>query len=148
YEMAGGGRGGLAVDRQDGSELTLADRVARHLTTSLATVRTAGHNARKLLKDFVASRQKAAAEPGHLYLWPADQPEARALADLLTLHGLHVVELSRPAELAAQPLAGPRENGPHRFAEGTFALTTAQPLGALAEVLLAREAPITPAFLE
>ncbi|HYL06290.1 MAG TPA: M14 family metallopeptidase, partial [Thermoanaerobaculia bacterium] len=39
YEMAGGGRGGLAIDRADGTLLTLADRVGRHLTTSLATVR-------------------------------------------------------------------------------------------------------------
>src|SRR4029077_6228943 len=36
YEMAGGGRGGLAVDRADGTLLTLADRVGRHLTPSAA----------------------------------------------------------------------------------------------------------------
>ena len=41
YEMAGGGRAGLALTLPDGTVLTLADRVARHLTTSLATVRTA-----------------------------------------------------------------------------------------------------------
>ncbi|HEX6201700.1 MAG TPA: M14 metallopeptidase family protein, partial [Thermoanaerobaculia bacterium] len=41
YEMAGGGRAGLALARPDGSVLTLADRVARHLVASLATVETA-----------------------------------------------------------------------------------------------------------
>src|ERR1700724_3215681 len=58
YEMAGGGRGGLAVDRADGTLLTLADRIGRHLTTSLATVRTAGRNAHRLLQDFVTTRLK------------------------------------------------------------------------------------------
>ncbi len=81
YEMAGGGRAGQAIALTDGSVLTLADRVARHLTTSLTTVRTASRNSRKMLEDFVANRAKAAAEPVRTYLWEADQQEARSLAE-------------------------------------------------------------------
>ena len=55
----------------DGSVLTLADRVARHLTTSLSTVRTASRNARRLLEDYVAGRSHAAAY-SRVYLWPGD----------------------------------------------------------------------------
>src|SRR6202035_4496291 len=56
YEMAGGGRGGLALTLPDGTLLTLADRVAHHLTTSLAPLRTAAANGRRLLADFTAHR--------------------------------------------------------------------------------------------
>jgi Zinc carboxypeptidase len=147
YEMAGGGRGGLAVHPQDGTELTLADRIARHLTTSLATVRTASRNARKLMQDFVATRLRAEEGPGQVYLWLADQPEARSLADLLTLHGVRVGELAQSTELAVQPVFGPHAAGQRRFPAGTFAVSTAQPLGALVQALLAREAPMSDTFL-
>jgi Zinc carboxypeptidase len=148
YEMAGGGRGGLAVDRADGTLLTLADRVGRHLTTSLATVRTAGGHAHRLLQDFVATRLKAAEGSGRVYLWPADQPEAHALADLLALHGARVEQLAKPAEIDAQPLLGGREERQHRFPAGTFAVSTAQPLGALVQALLDREAAMAHGFVE
>jgi hypothetical protein len=148
YEMAGGGRGGLAIDRADGTTLTLADRVGRHLTTSLATVRTAGRNARQLLADYVATRLKAAEGPARVYLWPADQPEARALADLLLLHGVRVQQLTRAAEINAQPLVGGKEENTRRFPAGTFAVSTAQPLGPLVSALLDRDAPMGQSFLE
>jgi Zinc carboxypeptidase len=148
YEMAGGGRGGLAVDRADGTLLTLADRVGRHLTTSLATVQTAGRHARRLLQDFVATRLKAAESSGRVYLWPADQPEAQALADLLELHGARVEQLAKAAELNAQPLLGGKEERPHRFPAGTYAVSTAQPLGALVQALLDREATMAQSFVE
>jgi hypothetical protein len=148
FEMAGGGRGGVAIDRADGTLLTLADRVGRHLTTSLATVATAGRNAHRLLADFAATRLKAAESSARTYLWPADQPEARALADLLLLHGVRVQQLAQAAEVAAQPLVGGREEKVHRFAAGTFAVSTAQPLGALAQALLDREAPMAQSFIE
>jgi hypothetical protein len=146
YEMAGGGRGGLSVDLADGSVLTLADRVARHLTTSLTTVRTAAKNARRLMEDFVAGRVKAAADP-RTYLWAADQQEARALADLLAFHGVRVTELNREAELTARKLTGGQE-APHRFAAGTYAVSTTQPLGNLIEALLELDSPMAGNFLE
>ncbi|HEV3458623.1 MAG TPA: M14 family metallopeptidase [Thermoanaerobaculia bacterium] len=148
YEMAGGGRGGLAIDRADGTLLTLADRVGRHLTSSLATVRTAGRNARQLLADYVTTRLRASEGPGRVHLWPADQPEARALADLLLLHGVRVQQLAKAAEINAQPLLGGREENAHRFPAGTFAVSTAQPLGALVAALLDRDAPMAQSFLE
>src|SRR5206468_13076809 len=62
YEMAGGGHAGVALTLPDGSELTLADRVAHHLTTSLATFRTAAGNAHRLLADFAANRAGSAGD--------------------------------------------------------------------------------------
>jgi hypothetical protein len=148
YEMAGGGRGGLAILRPDGTTLTLADRVGRHLTTSIATIRTAERNGHRLMQDYVATRLKAATEPARWFLWPADQPEAQALADLLQLHGARVSQLEKAAELHVQALAGGKEEVPHRFAAGTYLVSSAQPLGALVQSLLDREAPMSSSFIE
>jgi hypothetical protein len=145
YEMAGGGRGGLALNLADGSVLTLADRVARHLTTSLTTVRTAAKNGRRLQEDFVAGRIKAASDP-RTYLWSADQQEARALANLLALHGVRVDQLSKEAELTAHRLTGGQETQ-HRFSAGTYAVSTTQPLGNLVEALLELDSPMAESFL-
>jgi len=146
YEMAGGGRGGLALNLADGSVLTLADRVARHVTTSLTTVRTASRNARKLMEDFVAGRIKAASDP-RTYLWSADQQEARALADLLILHGIRVDRLSKETELTAHRMTG-GQDAPHRFAAETYAVSTTQPLGNLVEALLELDSPMAQSFLD
>ncbi|MFL6202704.1 MAG: M14 metallopeptidase family protein, partial [Thermoanaerobaculia bacterium] len=152
YEMAGGGRAGQALTLPDGTVLTLADRVARHLTTSLTTVRTAARNSRKILEDFVANRAKAGSEPVRTYLWPADQQEARALAELLSFHGIRVRQLSQPAEVSARALGpGSKTAGEpqsRRFAAGTYAVSTAQPLGNLIEALLELDSPMSQPFLD
>lgn len=149
YEMAGGGRAGTAMALQDGTVLTLADRVARHLTTSLATVRTAAKNGHKLLEDFTAGRAKAGGEPARTFLWPADQQEARALADLLTLHGVRVRQLSQSVEVPVKALSRTAgEPQPHKFAAGTYAVSTAQPLGNLVAALMELESPMNKGFLD
>jgi hypothetical protein len=148
YEMAGGGRGGVSLTLADGTPLTLADRVARHFTTSLATVRTAAAHGRKILADFAETREGPAA-PGRTYLWPADRQESRTLADLLTLHGIHVRQLGEAATIKARRLAhvpGPEEE--KRFPAGTYAVTTTQPLGTLAQVLLDYDSSMGEPFLK
>ncbi|HVF60355.1 MAG TPA: M14 family metallopeptidase [Thermoanaerobaculia bacterium] len=150
YEMAGGGRAGAALTLPDGSTLTLADRVARHLTTSLATVRTAAQNRRRLLEDYAAGRAAPHDDDGRTFLWPADQQEAGALADLLALHGVRVEQLAQDDTLPARPLIGPAaaEPAPRQFAAGTYAVSTAQPLGDLVAALMELEASMSPVFLE
>ncbi len=153
YEVAGGGRAGVALALPDGGTLTLADRVARHLTTSFTTVRTAARNANKILADFAANRARPATEPARTYLWPADQPEARSLADLLALHGVHVRQLKQSAEVPVRDLARPKGTGeaqpqPRRFAAGTYAVSTAQPLGNLVQSLLEIDSPMSQSFVD
>ena len=152
YEMAGGGRAGQAVTLPDGSTLTLADRVARHLTTSLATVRTVARNGRRLLEDFAANRARAASGPARTYLWPADQQEARALADLLTLHGIRVRQLAEPVEVPVRSVdSGVEEeaaSASRRFPAGTWAVSTSQPLGNLVEALMELDSPMSESFVD
>ncbi len=146
YEMAGGGRAGEAIRLSTGATLTLADRVVRHFTTALATVRTAGRGSKKLLADFVANRLDATTNAApRSYLWSADAPEGVALADLLARHGIRVATLSNAIDLAAKEHAGGEERT-RRFARGTYVVSTAQPLGNLAEALLERRTQVPERF--
>ena len=147
YEVAGGGGAGSVVDREGSGRWHLADRVARHLATSLATVSTSAAQHRQLLADFVAQRDEQARAGGRLFVWRADQQEAAELAELLGRHGIAVGKLRRDEEIEAKPVAGgePRRV---RLAAGSWAVSTAQPLGALARALLEREATLPEAFVE
>ena len=150
YEMAGHGRAGLVMELRDGTLLTLADRIARHTTTSLSTVRTAADNRRRLLEDFTASRADAAAATGPAYLWGADRPEAGALAALLARHGIEVGRLEQPTRLAARALTDDEQaHGSERsFPAGTYVVQAGQPLGGLVHTLLDRTTRIDDAYLE
>jgi len=146
YEVAGGGRAGSALHLASGRALSLADRIARHLTTSITSVRTAARHADELLEDFVAFRFDASQASGTAYLWTDDQPEAEALADLLERHGIRVGRLAEGLPLHARRLVGGVAVDTS-FAAGTWTVDTAQPLGRLVEVLMERQAEMPEAFL-
>ncbi len=147
YEMAGHGRAGSAIERPDGQLLTLADRLARHYTTSMATVQAAIDNRRALLRDFAASRRAALEASPRSFLWKADAPEARAAAALLEQHGARVEALAEPRRLDARPHSG---GGfvKHDFPAGTFVVSSRQPLGALVRALLEPDVPMDGGFIE
>lgn len=149
YEVAGHGRAGLVLERRDGTVLTLADRVARHFTTSMATVRTAAENPAELLRSFAAARADATARTGPVYLWRPDAPEAAALADLLERHGIRVGRLAAETAVRVRGLASPAESTEERrFPAGTYAVHAGQPLGKLAQVLLDRSPALSDEFME
>ncbi len=52
YEQAGHGFAGLGVYTDEGTELTLVDRVAHHTTTGLSTVEISSQNAARLTSEF------------------------------------------------------------------------------------------------
>jgi hypothetical protein len=147
YEVAGGGVAGSVLERKTQGRWQLADRIARHLATSLATVATAAAGDRKLLGDFLRLRERRATEPGPTFVWRADQPEARELARLLARHGLEVDQLRRDEEVEAVPIAG-GDARRQRLPAGSWAVSSAQPLGTLAIALLEREAEVPAAFLQ
>ncbi|MDX1632060.1 MAG: M14 family zinc carboxypeptidase, partial [Thermoanaerobaculia bacterium] len=147
YEMAGGGRAGTVIRLPDGDTLTLADRIARHLTTSLATVETAGEHAGELVGATLRWRLGANRAEEGAYLWAPDQPEGRSLAELLSLHGIEVVQTL--AEVRLQVESTREEDRQRRiYPPGSYVVPIAQPLGPLARSLLQREAPLPPSFLE
>ncbi len=146
YEVAGGGRAGSRVERRGAGPWGLADRIARHLTASLATVTTAAAQAPRLLADFVDARLSQARSHGRAFLW-RDGPEAGELARLLALHGITVGRLSRSEIVHARAIAG-SDLRDVELPAGSWGVSTAQPLGELATVLLEREAPLPVGYLE
>lgn len=149
YEVAGHGLAGLVLDRRDGTRLTLADRIAQHFTTSVATVRTAAENRVELLRTFAAARADATRRDGPVYLWEADAPEAGALAALLELHGIRVGRLAGDTRIRTRALVSPDGSTEDRsFPAGSYAVDAGQPLGKLAQALLDRSPELSDEFME
>lgn len=148
YEVGGGGRAGLVSNLREGTPVTLADRVARHLTTSLATVRAAAAGAARLNADFVAARADAASA-GPIYLLDGAAPESAALADLLTFHGIEVEALEDAVTLPAKSLRAAATEAPteRSYPAGTLVVSAAQPLGNLVRALLERTPELDAGFL-
>jgi len=145
YEVAG--QVGVAIKRDDGSTLTLGDRIARHTTTGLATVRTAASNREGLLKYTYAANRARVDNGKNVYLLDADSPNVPEIARILRAQGIRVQQLTAPAGIRATRF----DNGAteaHNFPAGTVVVTTRQPFGALAQTLLERNAEIAPNFLE
>jgi hypothetical protein len=145
YEVGGSGRAGLAVELADGEVKTLADRVARHYTTALATLRTASTERRDLLRDFVDRR--GARQPARTYLFKTGQPEAAAMVELLQAHGIEVRQLGQTQALRVQSLM-PAGEVERSFPGGTYAVATRQPLGRLLRALMDAEASLAEDFVE
>jgi hypothetical protein len=147
YEMAGGGLAGQVVELRSGHELTLADRIARHFTTSLTTLQVAAAHRRQLLEDYAAIRQRFRSQQATTFLWLAGSGEGSAMADLLGLHGIEVGRLAADFEVDARGTTDP-ELVRRRFPAGSYAVSTAQPLGSLARTLLETEAQLSASFVE
>ncbi len=144
YEVGGGGRAGQDLELEDGRRFNLADRVARHTTSALATVRTAGRNHRQLLGDFAAARARRS--PLVTYLFSPRSAEGPALAALLEEHGLLVEALGKEATLVARAL-GSEVVHEERFDAGTLAVSTDGPLGYLLRALMEPQSEMPEEFL-
>ncbi len=108
YEMAGGGRAGVALALA-GRHGAHPRRPRRPPSDDLARHRAHGGRATaaSCSRTSRPNRARPAAEPARTYLWPADQPEARSLADLLALHGVRV----RPARARLRDPRPPARQG-------------------------------------
>ncbi len=145
YEVIGGGSAGEVTRLADGTTVSLADRVTRHVAASLATLRTAAAHRTELL-DSVAERAREATEARTTtYLWPR-RGEGRALAELLMRHGARLEELARGREEEARR-GRASESSRVSFPAGTYAATTAQPLGNLLRTLLDAETSMPESFV-
>jgi hypothetical protein len=140
YEQASAS--GLVGRRSDGVDLTYADTVRRHFTSSLATLETMSSNREKMLRDFHNYRLTAIDEgrTGKVrsYVIPpqADQSTADHLAKLLAEQG---VEVKRSA-------ASLRACG-KTYPAGSYAVSLAQPAGRLARTLMEPHVALDPKFM-
>jgi len=145
YEVAG--QVGVAIRRDDNTMLTLADRIARHYTTALATARTAAANREGLLKYTYAANRARVDSGKNVYLLSPASPNAGEIARILRAQGIRVQQLASPLSLRATRVDTGASDS-HNFPAGTIVVSTRQPFGALAEALLERNAEIPKTFLE
>ncbi|MEM6453674.1 MAG: M14 family zinc carboxypeptidase [Acidobacteriota bacterium] len=149
YEVAGGWRAGLEMTLPDGRTWRLADRIVRHATTGITTVRTAVADRAQLDRGLRETRRAAQERPVTTFLWAAETPEADALAGLLRDHGIVVGRLRTPQRLALRPHAATNGGTVRRaLGPGTYAVATDQPLGALVRALMDRESVLDADFFE
>ena len=145
YEMAGGPRGGSAFLRDDGTVLTLNDRVQRHYATSMSTLRTtAAHAEELLLYSYNAMRTPAA---GTTFLIPPSSPNFRPLIEMLQRQAIQIGMLTSPATLKASRVDNDASES-QTFPAGTAVISTKQPLGGLIQTLLERTPTFTKGFVE
>ena len=133
FEMASAR--GMLGQRSDGSLVSYRDGVQRHFVASLAAIRTAAAERRRLLQAFLEHRSGSG--DGNLYLLSRNPDPGRAdkLARVLMDQGVEVRRLSQSGRLC---------EGQHEA--GTYVVSTDQPAGRLAGTLLAAESPADAAF--
>ena len=147
YEVAGGGRGGTAVQRADDSILRLSDRIQKHYTTALATVRTAARNREGLLRYTYAAARAHIDSGTNAFLIDPASPNFNQLVDLLQKQGVRVDMLTSPAAVRATRIdrAGTESR---TFPAGTAVVTTRQPSGGLVNTLMERAPAFNKGFIE
>lgn len=138
YEQAGHGMAGLAVVREEGDTLTLAQRATQHRTAGQATLRTAAAGKSRLLLDFAASqREVGRGEPDVLLVPGPDTSRVQALVDHLGRQGIAVERAERPFRSGARAYPGFERRA--EFPAGTYRVRMRQPGGRLAATLLQPE---------
>ncbi len=147
YEVGGGGRGGSAVLRDDGNVYTLADRIARHYTTSMATLRTASENREGLLSYTYEMMRKQIASGQNTYLLVPNAPNFQPLVEMLQRQKIALSQLNAPVTLKATRIDGDTAES-HLFPAGTVLVSTRQPLGGLAQTLLEKSPVFTKGYVE
>ena len=147
YEMAGGGRAGSAIERDDETVLTLGDRATRHFTTGMITVRTAAQHREQLLRYTHAAARSHIENGKNVFLILPDSPNFDTLIDLLRRQDIRVDMLSAATSLRATRLDRTAAET-RTFPAGTAVVNTRQPLGGLANTLLEKQPAFSQGFVE
>jgi hypothetical protein len=147
YEVAGHSRAGSAITRDDATVYTLADRIARHYTTAMATLRTASENREGLLQYTYEMMRKQVASGLNTYLLQPDSPNFRPLIEMLERQSIAMSQLGTPLTIKASRIDSDTADT-HLFPAGTVVINTRQPLGGLAQTLLERSPVFTKGYVE
>src|SRR6202022_1256752 len=115
----------------------LADRIQRHFTTSMSTLRTtAAHAEELLLYTYNGTRQQATSGQS-TFLIPPTSPNFQPLIEMLQRQATQVGMLTAPATNKPNRV----DNGAAEsltFPSGTAVISSRQPLGGLIQTLLER----------
>ncbi len=147
YEQGGSGRAGLAVIAEEGDTLTLTDRIAHHVTTSLSTIEISSKNAVKVVEEFDTFFEQSLNNPagqyksfvikksGNKYKW-------QALQKLLNTH-----EIAYSVSNDSRNVSGFNyQNGGNesfKLEAGDMIMSAYQPKSVLLQVLFEPEAELS-----
>lgn len=138
YEQAGHSRAGLAIKTTNGEILTLADRVLHHYTTGISTIEASSNNANKLVSEFIKYFDDANTAKHTLYktyiLTSNNKYKIDALKKLLTANGI-LFGTTNTNNVKGFYYQQQKETEVKTL-QYTIAVSTAQPKGVLANVLL------------
>ena len=146
FEQGGHSRGGLAVTKDDGDTLTLADRLEHHYTTGMSTIEMSSQNASRLIKEFHKYYEEAVAHPAgefKAYLIK-DDPYGDRLERLKTLLDKNKIEWSAVSSGSFTGLD--YETGkmaPFKADKGDIVINANQPRSNLLRVLFERSSRIS-----
>jgi hypothetical protein len=141
----GAGSGGLVIERQNGSLLTLRDRVQHHVTGMMSYLDTTVANRRELHRDFHEFfRSSLDGVPGvehRAYAFPPDDDPNKMsqFIDSLLAHGIEVHRTIEPFSVRRARGYFSSEPGRQDFPAGTYVVSLEQPRSRLANALLEKE---------
>jgi len=131
---------GLVWARRDGTQLTYADGVRNHFTTSLATAAAVADNPARFLADFAAYRagnaSGAAGRGSYVIDLGKRRWNAERLGRRLAEQGITVLRRDGAASVCGKS-----------YPSGYLAVPQAQPAARLVRSLLDRDTPLPPDFL-
>ena len=147
YEVAGGGRGGTTFRRDDESLITLSDRLQRHFTTGMMTVRTAAANAENLLRYTYETTHTQTASAQNTFLIVPGAPNFQPLIELLQRQEIEIGMLGAPVSIRASRLDNDAAET-KTFPAGTAVITTRQPFGRLVQTLFEKSPEFSKGYIE
>jgi len=146
YEVAGGGRAGTLIERDDTTTLSLAERAERHATSALTTVRTATENREALLMHTYRSLRERFDSAKTTYLILPDAPQLDDAVRLLQRQGIEVERLRAATRLRVETYdRGAQEN--REFPAGTVVVRTKQRFSGLVQTLMERNPKLNDDFV-
>jgi len=152
YEQGGHADGGLHVEKEDGTILSLRDRIAHHFTASMASLETTQKYRKRRLEDFhrfwKEGYEAAARNPVQTYVISLGRDEAKTsrAMQLLLDQGIEVLQADVELNIrgATSYFSGkPRDM---KFPAGSFLVHTQQAGSRLVEALFDRQPALLDTF--
>jgi|TARA_R100000501_G_scaffold17834_1_gene34122 uncharacterized membrane protein len=144
FEQAAGS-GGLVLEREDGSLLTLRDRIQHHVTGIMSYLDTTVEKRPELHRDFYEffrSSMNGVPDVEHkAYAFPPDD-DPNKMSQFIQSLLAHGIEVQRTTEAFSAPRAKgyyTENTERHDFPAGTYLVSLQQPLSRLANAVLEKE---------
>jgi len=147
YEVAGHGRAGTAIEREDGTIYTLADRIARHYTSAMATLRTAADHREELLRYTYEAMHQAMDSGKNTFFLVPGSPNFDELLKMLERQSIRIGVLGAPLTARVTRIEADVAES-RTLPAGTAVISTHQPLGGLVQTLLEKSPTFSKGFLE